>query len=53
MPIRTLLLLLLRAVFLGRQALILENLALRHQLAAEVQGTLVLGGLHHVYRAAA
>jgi hypothetical protein len=33
MPIRTVLLLLLRAAFLGRQALVLENLALRQQLA--------------------
>jgi len=33
MPIRTLLLLLLRAAFLGRQALVIENLALRQQVA--------------------
>jgi len=33
MPLRTILLLLLRAAFLGRDALILENLALRQQLA--------------------
>ena len=33
MPLRTLLLLLVRALFLGRQALVLENLALRQQLA--------------------
>ena len=32
MPIRTLLVLLLRAAFLGRQALVLKNLALRQQL---------------------
>jgi len=34
MPIRTLILLLLRGLFLGRQGLVLENLALRQQLAA-------------------
>jgi len=33
MPIRTLILLLLRAAFLGRQALVLENPARRQQLA--------------------
>jgi len=33
MPIQTLLRLLLRALLLGRQALVLENLALRQQLA--------------------
>jgi len=33
MPLRTLLVLLLRAAFLGRQALVLENLALRQQVA--------------------
>jgi len=39
MPLRTLLLLLLRAAFLGRHRLVLENLALRQQLAV-LKGTL-------------
>ena len=37
MPIRTLVLLLLRAAFLGRHRLVLENLALRQQLAVRSQ----------------
>jgi hypothetical protein len=53
MPWPKLLLYLFRAAFLGRHRLVLENLALRQQLAAEVHATPVLGGLHHRYRAVA
>jgi hypothetical protein len=53
MPWSKLLLYLLRAALLGRHSLVLENFALHQQLADEVHGTPVLGGLHQVYESAA